>query len=111
MQAPLKTRRVRRRARTPSNLGILFLDGLGDLVLEFLAGLFELTHALAESAGKFREFLRSKEEQNGEENQKDLLRTKAGKGDKVGQRIHLSESLGCGLEVVKGKFRKGLSRF
>src|SRR5262245_58559165 len=105
MQAPLKWQSMERRAGTPSNLGVLLVDRLGDLVLEFLAGFAKLTHAAAEAASEFRELLGAEEQQHGEENQKDLLRAKA-EGDECGKRVHLIGSLGRGLGVVKGKFRR-----
>ena len=102
-----------RRARTAHgilDLGIgLWLDGgflhrLGDFVFEFLTGFLEFTHAAAQTAGKFRKFLGTEEQENGEEDQEPFLSTWHSEGEKW-QRIHLSGSLGRGSGIVKGKFR------
>src|SRR5687767_7000148 len=96
---------MERRPRTPSNLGVLFVHRLGDLVLEFLTRFSEFTHALAKPAGKFRELLGAEQQENRKKDQKDFLRTEA-HSDEGGKSVHLSGSLGRGLEDVKGKFRR-----
>ncbi len=73
MQAPLRERKLERRARTRLDLGVLFLHGLADFVVEFLPGFFEFTHTAAETAGEFREFFGSEEKEDSDENKHPFL--------------------------------------
>ena len=46
--------------------------GAFDFVLELVAGLFELAHALAEAAGEFGDLLGPEEEEDDDEDDRDL---------------------------------------
>lgn len=105
MQAPLGKRKRKRRARTWLDLGILFLYGLADFVVEFLPGFFEFTHAAAEAAGEFGKLLGAEEEEDGDEDEKPFLSARHAECEDV-CRVHLILSLGVCLGVVKGKFRR-----
>ena len=105
MQAPLRKLDRQRSARTELDLRVFFLHRLADLVIEFLAGFLELTHAAAETAGEFREFFGSEDQQHKKEDQNPFLSARHADCEDVG-RVHLRGSLGVRLRVVKGKFRR-----
>ena len=73
MQAPLKMERMERRARTRSDLGVLFFDGLGDFVLEFLAGFFEFPHAATKTTGELRKLFGTEKQKHREEDEEPFL--------------------------------------
>ena len=62
-------RRRRTQPGAKSDLGVLFLDGFGDFVLELLTGLFEFPHAAADAAGEFRKVFGSEEHEHRKEDQ------------------------------------------
>ncbi len=105
MQAPLRNPGRERRARTELDFRVFFLHRLADLVIKFLAGFFELTHAAAEAAGEFRKFFGSEDQQDKQEDQNPFLSARHADCEDVG-RVHLRGSLGVRLRVVKGKFRR-----
>ena len=95
--------RLKRRKRTRSDLGVLFVRGFVDLVLEFLTGFLEFPHALAETAGEFRQLFRSEEEKDRQKDQYEFLVAKTKDGEGVVKCVHLISSVGLMGGLVKGE--------